>query len=90
MDINVPYKNVDSRAIKIKLIDGTQLNGQINLNRAPRYSRLSDLVASDKEPFLVVFAATSYQVDSDTSTKHETLFVNKDHIIWAEPDEIQD
>ncbi len=55
MDKNIPYKKTKDRIIRIKLIDGSQVNGQVNLNRDPQYGRLSDLVASEREPFLILF-----------------------------------
>jgi hypothetical protein len=85
MDTN----SIDSRGIKLKLIDGSYLNGQVNLNRDPRYDRLSDLVSSDREPFLVLFAAKSYSKKKDSPMEHETLFVNKNFIIWAEPNQYE-
>ncbi len=78
---------IDMRVIKIKLIDGTQINASINLNREPGYDRLSDIVASSREPFLIVFNGTSYHKEFDHPVHHDTLFVNKDHILWASPDD---
>ena len=77
---------INSRSIRIKLIDGSQVNGQINIDREPGYNRLSDLVASSKEPFLILFAVTVYPADSVDPVKYKTLFINKNHIIWASPD----
>ncbi len=89
MEKNTPYKEIQGRIIRIKLVDGTEVNGQVNLNRDTQYDRLSDLVASGSEPFLVLINAVIYQRTLDTPIKHKTLFVNKAHIIWASPDEDQ-
>lgn len=75
-------KCLDSRIIRLKLVDGTMINGQVNFNKDPKYDRLSDLVSSEKEPFLILFTATIHQIDLDNPVKHKTLFVNKNHIIW--------
>ncbi len=87
-----PYEapfTLNIRIIRMKLIDGSQVNGQVNINRNPRYDRLSDLVASNQEPFLILFNVTVYPTDFENPVKHKTLFVNKQHIIWAAPDESQ-
>ncbi len=82
-------KTIDGRIIRLKLIDGSQINGLVNVNRMKGFDRLSDFVASNDEPFLILFNASSYHPDMGEPVKHETLFINKQHIIWAEPDEEQ-
>lgn len=89
MDNNKPYKETKGRIIRMQLIDGSKVNGQVNINRDPQYDRVSDLVAS-REPFLILTNVTIYQTELEKSIKHKTLFVNKNHIIWASPDEDQD
>lgn len=89
IDKNTPYKETKDRIIRIHLIDGSQVNGQVNINRDPQYDRLSDLIASEREPFLILSNVTIYQTDLDNPVKHKTLFVNKTHIIWASPEEDQ-
>ncbi|MCD4718275.1 MAG: hypothetical protein K8S13_00230 [Desulfobacula sp.] len=82
-------REMDIRTIHIKLIDGSKINGQVNINREPGHDRLSDLIATNKEPFLVVFNATTHEDELENLLRHRTLFVNKKHIIWATPDEDQ-
>ncbi len=84
-----PNKEIKDRIIRIKLIDGSQVNGQVNINRDPQYDRLSDLIASASESFLILSNVTVYPVNTDNPVKHKTLFVNKNHIVWAAPDEDQ-
>ncbi len=86
---STPHKKIEGRIIRIKLVDGTEVNGQVNLNRDTQYDRLSDLIASGREPFLVLINATIHQLTLDNPIKHKTLFVNKAHIIWASPDDNQ-
>ena len=85
MEIN----SIDCRAIKVKLKDGSYLNGKVNLNRDPKYDRLSDLIVNDEEPFLILFSAKSYDSKKSYAMDHETLFVNKDFIAWAEPNKYE-
>ena len=82
-------KDVKARIIRLRLVDGTLVNGQININRDQGYDRLSDLVTNHSEPFLILYNVTVHHGNIDNPIKHKTLFINKDHIIWAEPDEDQ-
>jgi len=82
-------KDVKDRIIRLKLADGTLVNGQVNINRDQGYDRVSDLVANYREPFLILYNVTVHNGNIDNPIKHKTLFINKDHIIWAEPDEDQ-
>ncbi len=77
------------RIIRINLIDGSNINGRININRADGFDRLSDLVVNDREPFLVIINATVHEKDFEKPIKYKTLFLNKRHIIWAAPEESQ-
>ncbi len=80
---------VEPRIIRIKLIDGSRINGNVNLNRKDHYDRLSDLVTSNEETFLVLFDATVNEPDLEKTVKYQTLFINKQHVVWATPDEDQ-
>jgi len=85
MESELMEKEIIDRGIKIKLVDGTQINAKVNIQRDPGYDRLSDIVASNKEPFLILFDATSYHATLDSPIHNKTLFVNKNHIVWASP-----
>lgn len=84
-----PVQAVKDRIIRMKLVDGTMINGQVNINRDHGYDRLSDLVANNREPFLILYNATMHTQTLDNPIRHKTLFVNKHHILWAEPDQDQ-
>ncbi len=84
-----PDQEMVERIIRIKLIDGSNINGRININRTGGFDRLSDLVVNDKEPFLVIINATVHEKDFEKPIKYKTLFLNKSHIIWAAPEESQ-
>jgi len=82
------YK-VKDRIIRLKLIDGTLINGQVNIARGRGYERLSELVGDGDETFLILFNATLYDRNAENSEKYKTLFINKTQILWVEPDEDQ-
>ena len=89
MDDHEMYKDMNTRTIRITLVDGTRISASVNIDRQPGYSRLSDLISSDREPFLVLMHSSVYKANQDTPERYETLFVNKDHILWATPEEAQ-
>lgn len=82
-------RDINSRTIRVTLVDGTQISACVNIDREPGYNRLSDLISSDREPFLVLMNATLYKPGHEKPAKHGTLFINKDHILWASPEDQQ-
>lgn len=68
----------DYRIITVKTIDGSSVQGKVNI--APN-QRVSDLLTLQQGPFLVVVEA-SYAESSG-----KTLLINKDHIVWIEPED---
>jgi hypothetical protein len=89
MDDHDIYKDMNTRTIRITLVDGTRISASVNIDRQPGYSRLSDLISSDREPFLVLINSSVYRSGLDQPERYETLFVNKDHILWATPEDMQ-
>jgi hypothetical protein len=67
-----------------------ELNGRANINRNEGFDRLSDLVSSNQEPFLILIDSVAYETGIENPVKYETLFVNKKHILWSSPDETQE
>jgi hypothetical protein len=68
----------DYRSITIKTTDGSTINGKVNLTSK---QRVSDLFTQEGAPFLIMV---------DAATRDGTgkiLFINKEHIVWAEPEE---
>ncbi len=66
------------KTITIKTIDGSTVQGKINIS--PN-ERVSDLFTLHKGPFVVVVDASFGQVSG------KTLFINKEHIVWVEPED---
>ena len=66
------------QTITIMTVDGATLQGKVYF---PSEERLSDLFTKSEAPFLIMVEAVSRDVQG------KTLFINKKHIIWAEPEE---
>ena len=74
-----PQKSYDTdyRMVTIKTTDGSTVQGKVNI--APN-QRESELFNIHKGPFVVVVDASYGDVCG------KTLFINKNHIIWVEPE----
>lgn len=68
----------DYRMVTIKTSDGATVQGRVNVS--PN-QRVSELFNFQKGPFVVLVDATYGEVQD------KTLFINKDHIVWVEPEE---
>ncbi len=65
------------RKLTVKTTDGATLSGKVNIGM---HERVSDLFTKVDSQFLVMF---------DVELKESSgkiFFINKDHIVWAEPD----
>ncbi len=72
-----PYKR-DLRPITIKTIDGSTIQGKVNLGVK---ERVSDLFTKSEQGFIVLVDATTKEGAG------KVLFVNKNHIVWVEPED---
>ena len=79
--------DINTRNLRLALVDGSQINACVNIDRQPGYDRVSDLISSSREPFLILMNATMHKSGIGTPMQHDTIFVNKDHIVWAIPEE---
>ena len=66
------------KSATLKLVDGTLLQGKINI--AP-HKRISDFMNSREKSFVVVVEGSSHEILT------KTLFVNKSKVAWIEPEE---
>ena len=66
------------KTITIKTVDGTTLQGKVNVAME---GRVSDLFTNMSKPFVVITDA-SYQ-----GANGKTLVINKTHIVWVEPED---
>lgn len=78
MDMEEDSYNTSYKSITVRTIDGSTFNGKVNI--APD-KRVSDIFTQSARSFIVMVDVTSI----DTSGK--TRFINKDHIVWVEPDD---
>lgn len=68
----------DYRTVTIKTSDGATVQGKVNVLPNQRVSELFNL---QEGPFVVLVSASYGEVHG------KTLFINKDHIVWVEPEE---
>jgi hypothetical protein len=68
----------DYTSITVKLVDGTILDGRINI--LP-HKRLSDFINSRDKGFVIVIEGSSLDI------KDKTVFINKTKVAWVEPNE---
>ena len=66
------------RTITVKTSDGSTLQGKVNL---PEKQRVSDLFTQSAAPFIVMVDVLLREGAG------KTLVINKDHIIWVEPED---
>ena len=73
-------KNAQSeyQTITIMTVDGATIQGKVYILAE---ERMSDLFTKSEASFLIMVNAVSRDVQG------KTLFINKEHIIWAEPEE---
>lgn len=64
--------------VTLKMIDGSIINGKVNLSSK---QRVSDLFTKSSNPFIVIVGALTKQAED------KIMFLNKNHIIWVEPED---
>lgn len=68
----------DYRMVTIRTSDGGTVQGKVNVLPNQRVSELFNL---QEGPFVILVDASYGEVHG------KTLFINKDHIVWVEPEE---
>jgi hypothetical protein len=82
MSVSIISRKVNARTVTIKLVDGSLVNGKINLHRSDiDIGRVSDLFTKVTDPFIVIFDATA---EGKTG---RVLILNKRNIIWIAPED---
>jgi hypothetical protein len=84
MSVKVIDRKLNARKVTIKLIDGSLIQGKVNLNHNEAVvQRVSDLFTKTVEPFIVVF-------DVKMENKSDQVFiVNKHNVVWVSPQDDQ-
>jgi small nuclear ribonucleoprotein (snRNP)-like protein len=82
MSVGVISRKINARTVTIKLVDGSLVNGKINLHRSDMHiQRVSELFTKVADPFIVVFDATAEEKPG------RVLILNKRNIVWIAPDD---
>lgn len=82
MTVSIITRKINARTVTIKLVDGSVVNGKINLHRSDvDISRVSDLFTKVTDPFIVVFDATA------EGKSGRVLILNKRNIVWIAPED---
>jgi len=71
--------STEYRSITVRTTDGSTINGKVNISPE---QRVSDLFTQGDKPFIVMVDV----VLKDAVGK--TRFINKDHIVWVEPEDL--
>ena len=79
MEKSVENYKAEYKNITIKTTDGSTIFGKINIGEK---ERISDIFTGNKNLFIVM-VDVSYKENVG-----KTMFINKRHIVWAEPEEI--
>jgi hypothetical protein len=82
MSVSIISKKIDARYVTIKMVDGSLIQGKVNLHRGDaEVQRVSDLFTKLTEPFIVVFDATAEGVSG------RVLILNKINVAWVSPED---
>ena len=75
---NAQAKNARYRTVTVRTTDGSTFQGRVNLTTE---ERVSDLFTQSSAPFVVLVDVILREGEG------KTLILNKDHIVWVEPEE---
>jgi len=71
-------KEIRTGNISLRTVDGSVVRGKINLEDN---ERVSDVLVKGESPYLIIFDASTANVND------KVFIVNKQHIIWIEPED---
>jgi hypothetical protein len=82
MTIKIISRRINARQVTIKLVDGSLVQGKINLhNDDAVVQRVSDVFTKLPDPFVVVFEATA------EGQSGRVLILNKKNVAWVSPED---
>jgi hypothetical protein len=70
--------STDYQRVSVKLIDGTIIDGKINI--LP-HKRVSDFINSKEKAFVIMIESSSLEVTD------KIVFINKNKVAWIEPED---
>jgi hypothetical protein len=70
-------KNITERHVSIKTVDGSLIQGKMNIGSM---KRISDMFLDGGSPFVIIYDACS------KSGENKVFIINKSNIAWVEPD----
>jgi hypothetical protein len=79
MEQNSDNYQAEYKQITIRTSDGSTIHGKVNIAEK---GRVSDIFTSSEDLFVVLVDV------SCENSFGRTMFVNKRHIVWAEPEEL--
>ena len=78
MDARKDNYKTEYKNITVKTTDGSTFTGKVNIGIR---ERLSDMFTKPEKPFIILLNGEHKE------GSERVLIINKDHIIWAEPEE---
>jgi hypothetical protein len=82
MSVKVITRRVDARKVTIKMVDGSLVQGKVNVFHDEEVvRRVSDIFTKVDDPFIVVFDATA------EGKSGRVLIINKRNIAWVSPED---
>jgi hypothetical protein len=82
MSVKIISRRMDSRKVTVKLVDGSLIQGKINLHHDEAViQRVSDVFTKITDPFIVVFDATA------EGKSGRVLILNKRNVAWVSPED---
>jgi hypothetical protein len=82
MSVKVITRRVDARKVTIKMVDGSLVQGKVNVFHDEEVvRRVSDIFTKVEDLFIVVFDATA------DGKSGRVLIINKRNIAWVSPED---
>lgn len=71
-------RKTNAQRVTVTMVDGTVFRGSLNIGTV---RRVSDFFKRTENSFIILFDASR-----DDATAKEVYFINKNHIMWAQPE----
>jgi len=81
MSVKIISRRIEARKVIIKLVDGSLVQGKVNLLNDEAVQRVSDIFTKLTDPFVVLFDATA------EGRSGRVLILNKNNVAWVSPED---